>query len=182
VILGKEGLLTDGHYWVKWISGKLAEIQIIPAVVDWTLMLKDVSKVNSTHTYEYNISRSFFEAGEAPNCHGVNWTDGSGNVWTGIPLWLLAGSVDDWNFSMSFNESLAESNGYNVTVISQSGGNRTFTSSFVANSNSSMIVANQLNGAVLPEKYWPLILVGSAVPSDDMVVNIVEIELVFLGS
>jgi hypothetical protein len=83
---------------------------------------------------------------------------------------------------MSFNASLAESNGYNVVVISQSGGSRTFNSSFVANSASGMIVANELNGAVLPGKYWPLVLVGSAVPSDDMVVNIAEIELVFLGS
>jgi hypothetical protein len=83
---------------------------------------------------------------------------------------------------MSFNASLAESNAYEVVVISQSGGNRTFTSSYVANSGSGMIIANELNGAVLPGKYWPLTLVGSAVPSDDMVVNIAEIELVFLGS
>ena len=155
----------------------------MPAIVDWTLLLKDVSEVNSTHVFECNnVTRSFFEAGEAPNCHGVSWTDNSGNVWTGIPLWLLAGSVDDWKFSMSFNDSLAKSNGYNVVVISNSGGNRTFTSSFVANSNASIIVANELNGAVLPEKYWPLTLVGPAVPGNDMVVNIVEIKLVFLGS
>jgi hypothetical protein len=83
---------------------------------------------------------------------------------------------------MSFNESLAQSNAYEVVVISQSGGNRTFTSSFVANSGSGMIVANELNGAVLPGKYWPLTLVGLAVASHDMVVNIAEIELVFLGS
>jgi hypothetical protein len=179
VILGKEGLLTDGHYWVKWI----AKIQIMPAIVDWTLTLKDVSKVNSTRVFVCNnVTRSYFEAGEAPNCHGANWTDSSGNVWTGVPLWLLAGSVGDWNFSMSFNNSLAENNGYEVVVISQSGGNRTFTSGLVVNSGSGMIVANELNGAVLPAKYWPLTLVGSAVPADDMVVNITEIELVFLGS
>jgi hypothetical protein len=124
-----------------------------------------------------------FEGGEAPNCHGVSWRDNSGSVWTGIPLLLLAGSIDNWNFSMSpINESLAKSNGYNVTVTSQSGGSRTFNSSYVLTSNSSMIVANELNGVVLPEKYWPLTLVGPAVPSDDMIVNIVEIELVFLGS
>jgi hypothetical protein len=177
-ILGKGGLLTDGHYWVKWI----VKIQILPAIVDWTLVLKDVSEVNSTRIFEYNITRSYFEASEAPNCHAANWTDSSRNVWTGIPLWLLAASVEDWNFSMSFNASLAASNAYEVVVISQSGGNRTFTSSFVANSGSGMIVANELNGAVLPAQYWPLRLVGSAVASDDMVVNIVEIELVFLGS
>jgi DMSO/TMAO reductase YedYZ molybdopterin-dependent catalytic subunit len=180
VILGNGGLLTDGHYWIKWI----AKIAILPAIVDWTLLLKDVSQVNSTRIFEYNITRSYFEAGETCSTypHSANYTDKNGNVWTGIPLWLLAGSVDDWNFSMSFNDSLAESNGYEVVVISQSGGNRTFTSSFVANSSSGMIVANELNGAVLPGKYWPLTLVGSAVPSDDMVVNVAEIELVFLGS
>jgi DMSO/TMAO reductase YedYZ molybdopterin-dependent catalytic subunit len=178
VVLGKEGLLTDGHCWVKWV----AKIQILPAIVDWTLILKDASEVNKTRTFEYNVTRSYFEAGEAPNCHVANWTDKNGNVWIGIPLWLLAASVDGWTFSMSFNDSLAESNGYEVVVISQSGGNRTFTSSIVANAGSGMIVANELNGAVLPEKYWPLMLVGSAVPSDDMVVNIAEIELIFLGS
>jgi len=183
VILGKDGLLTDGHYWVKWI----AKIQIMPAIVDWTLTLKDVSKVNSTRIFVCNnVTRSYFEAGETCSSaranHYANYTDNNGNVWTGIPLWLLAASVDDWTFSMSFNESLAESNGYQVVVISQSGGNRTFLSSQVVNNGSGMIVANELNGAVLPAKYWPLTLVGSAVPPDDMVVNITEIELVFLGS
>ena len=180
VILGKNELLTDGHYWVKWVT----TITIMPGIVDWTLLLKDVSAVNSTRVFECNnVTRSFFEAGEAPNCHGVSWTDNNSNVWMGIPLWLLAGIVDDWTFNMSdFNSSLASSNGYNVVVISATGGNRTFTSSLVVNSGSSMIVANELNGAVLPDKYWPLTLVGPGVPSDDVVVNIVEIELVYLGS
>jgi hypothetical protein len=182
VILGKEGLLTDGHYWVKWV----VKIQIMPAIVDWTLVLKDVSKVNSTHTFEYNITRSYFEAGETCSSaipHSANWTDKNGNVWTGMPLWLLVGIVNNWKFEMSagaFNDSLAYSNGYNVTVISQTGESRSFNSSYVAHNNN-IIVANRLNGAVLPEQYWPLRLVGSGVSSDDMVVNITEIELIFSG-
>jgi hypothetical protein len=184
VILGKDELLTDGHYWVKWVT----TITVMPGIVDWTLLLKDVSKVNSTRVLVFNnVTRSYFEAGEvpAPHCHGVGWTDNSSNVWTGIPLWLLVGLVANWKWSMesgSFNSSLASSNSYDVVVISRSGGNRTFPSSVVANNGSGMLVANKLNGAVLPDKYWPLTLVGPGVSSDDMVVNIVEIELVFLGS
>jgi DMSO/TMAO reductase YedYZ molybdopterin-dependent catalytic subunit len=177
VILEKEGLLTDGYYWVRWV----AKIQVIQEV-DWTLVLRDVSRVNSTRTFEYDVTRSYFEAGETCTStrHSANWTDKNGNVWTGIPLWLLVGIVDNWEFNMSagvFNDSLANSNGYEVMVISP-GGSRSFNSTYVARNNN-IIIANKLNGAVLPEQYWPLRLVGSAVSSDDMVVQITRIELIF---
>lgn len=182
VILNEEGFLTDGHYWVKYVT----KIQIMPAIVDWTLILKDICKVNSTRVFAYNVTRAYFEAGEVPtpHCHGVNWTDKNGNIWTGIPLWLLVGIVNNWKFDMSagvFNDSLAKSNGYEVKVISQTGGYRFFNSSYVER-NDSIIVANKLNGAVLPLLYWPLRLVGNDVSSNDMVAKITEIELVFSGS
>jgi hypothetical protein len=182
VVLNEEGFLTDGHYWIKWVT----KIQIMSAIVDWALELRDISEVNGTRIFEYNVTRAYFEAGEAPtpHCHGVNWTDNNGNVWTGIPLWFLVGIVNNWRFDMSagvFNDSLAKSNGYEVKVISQTGGYRIFASSSVAH-NDSIIVANKLNGAVLPPLYWPLRLVGNDVSSNDMVAKITEIELVFSGS
>jgi hypothetical protein len=81
---------------------------------------------------------------------------------------------------MEFNETLAEQ-GYTVRVISGNGAYREFTSLRMMH-NSNIIVANTLNGAPLPETYWPLKLVGSELSDDEMICNIVEIQIIFSGS
>jgi hypothetical protein len=45
--------------------------------------------------------------------------------------------------------------------------------------NSKIIVADELNGAPLPQPYWPLRLVGSGILSDEMLSIVVEIQIVF---
>ena len=70
------GQLTDGHWWVKWAQ----KIEVIALQQSWTL--------NDVGTITENISKSDFEAGCAPGCHGVSWTDAQGHVWLGEPLWL----------------------------------------------------------------------------------------------
>ena len=140
VILGSQDLLTDGHLWVKWV----AALQIIPSVIDWTLVLIGPNPCNMT--------REAFESGLACTDwnHTGSWTDSLGNVWVGMPLWYLIGYIDDGD-RMGFNDTLA-SQGYNVTVIAGQGYSESFNSSTVAR-NDNIIVAEMLNGAPLPAPY-----------------------------
>lgn len=171
-IIGSQGLLTDGHFWIKMVT----KLEIQPAVADWTLIL--------IGPYSDNMTRASFESGL--NCktanHVANWTDTHYNVWSGMPLWYLIGWIDDKGDinRMDFNDTLAEQ-GYTVRVISGNGDYCEFTSLRVMR-NSSIIVANRLNGAPLPEPYWPLKLVGSGLSDDEMICNIVEIQIIFSGS
>lgn len=172
VIVGSEGVLTDGYLWIK----NVVKIEIHPAIEDWTLILNG--------PYSDNMTRSSFESGL--NCktanHVANWTDSHYHVWSGMPLWYLIGWIDDKgdNNRMEFNDTLAEQ-GYTVRVINGNGDCINLTSLRVMH-NSNIIVANSLDGAPLPETYWPLKLVGSGLSDDEMICNIVEIQIIFSGS
>lgn len=150
---------------IKYIS----EINIYTSGVDeWELELTGASS--------YTMSQGEFENGVA--CHGAaTWTDDSGNVWSGMPLWLLVGWVDDieTHGPGAFNDELAAT-GYDVTVIASDAYSKTFASATVARNNS-MIVANMMNGAPLPEDKYPLKLVGPGLTGGQMVSKIVEIRL-----
>jgi DMSO/TMAO reductase YedYZ molybdopterin-dependent catalytic subunit len=165
-IVGPQGLLTDGHYWVKWVT----KVEIIPCVADWTLVL--------VGPYPDNMTRAAFESGANANCHGANWTDSNNNVWSGMPLWYLIGWIDDKGESnrMEFNDTLALQ-GYTVKVMDSHGDYVSLTSTTVMRNNN-IILANRLNGAPLPDPYWPLRLVGPGVSSDQMLGNIVEIQMI----
>jgi DMSO/TMAO reductase YedYZ molybdopterin-dependent catalytic subunit len=169
VIVGPEGLLTDGYYWTKWVT----RLEIQSAIADWTLVL--------TGPYSDNMTRASFESGLTCKTaiHVANWTDSHNNVWSGMPLWYLIGWIDDKGDinRMEFNDTLAIQ-GYAVKVINENGGYREFTSLRVLR-NSNIIVANTLNGAPLPEQYWPLKLVGSELSDDEMLRNVVEIQVIF---
>jgi hypothetical protein len=173
-ILGSEGLLTEGHWWIKYV----VKIEIRSSVVDWTLTLRGALVENMT--------RGTFESGVNEQCHGLNWTDSNNNVWTGIPLWLLVGRVDDGdvhetNSSVrAFNDTLAL-HGYTIRVLNGQGYSRDFNSTRVMR-NANIIVANGLNGAPLPDPYWPLRLVGSGLSGNEMLSNVIEIEIIFSGS
>ena len=173
-ILGSEGLLTEGHWWIKYV----VKIEIRSSVVDWTLILRGALVENMT--------RGTFESGVNEQCHGLNWTDSNSNVWTGIPLWLLVGRVDDGdvhetNSSVrAFNDTLAL-HGYTVRVLNGQGYSRDFDSTRVMR-NANIMVANGLNSAPLPDPYWPLRLVGSGLSNNEMLSNIVEIQIIFSRS
>ena len=163
VILGPQDLLTDGHLWVY----EVCTLQIIPSVVDWTLVLDGPNP--------YNMTREYFEAGLS--WHNATWTDGEGNVWFGMPLWYLVGFMEGpvGADRMYFNETLADE-GYTVNVINGMGTIQSFNSTYVAN-NDNIIVAEELNGAPLPAPYWPLRICGPALTGSEMLVNVVEIQM-----
>jgi uncharacterized repeat protein (TIGR02543 family) len=156
----------------KWVS----EINIYPEPqVQWQLELKGADT--------YIMSQNEFENGAtcSEGGHGVSYTDGSGNVYTGMPLWLLCGWVDDGvqHGTGAFNDALAAA-GYSVNVSASDGFSYAFASATVARNND-IIVANTMNGAPLPESKYPLALVGSALTSNKQKVSkIAKIELMGL--
>jgi DMSO/TMAO reductase YedYZ molybdopterin-dependent catalytic subunit len=157
---------------IKWISQISIFSNPTPA---WDLELSGDS--------DYIMIQREFEDGAActSGSHGVTWTDGSGNVWSGFPLWLLCGWVDDSivHGAGAFNDAMATA-GYHVKVSNADGSSYTFESAFVAR-NSNIIVANTMNGAPLPVGKYPLKLVGSALTLDSQGVSkITKIELLNL--
>ena len=134
---------------------------------DWTLSLRGSRDQAVTKTY-------FGEGLACPSSgHVVNWTDADGAEWSGIPLWLLVGMVDDnpdvGPDHYNFNDSLA-AQGYSVKVTAGDGYNTTLASADIARNNG-YIVANKVNGTDLPlltpggKLSWPLHLKGSRISS-----------------
>ncbi|MFA7199504.1 MAG: molybdopterin-dependent oxidoreductase, partial [Methanoculleus sp.] len=190
-------------YWHYYSSGgiqypsaagvsnrNIATIEIYQAPrEDWNLVLKGA--IDTT------ITRSFFESGKACAMagHDATWTDDQDQVWSGMPLWLLCGWVDDANSHDAgtdpFNDDLADA-GYNVTVIdygpdgtkgTDDDFSTTFNSSFIARNNN-IIVADEIDGAPLPadgdKAPWPLKLVGTALTSNKQKVGSID-EIVLDG-
>jgi len=158
--------VTDGHWSVKWLS----RLQVKAIEQEWTLTLKG--------RLTEPMDRATFETGAAEGCHGRHWTDGEGDTWTGIPLYLLVGRVDDDNVheGPAYNRGLAE-DGYQVRITTTDGKSVEIDSG-VTYYNKDLIVAYKLNGEALPEEYWPLRLVGEGegFGEADMIGHIAEIE------
>jgi DMSO/TMAO reductase YedYZ molybdopterin-dependent catalytic subunit len=155
--------VTDGHWWVKWVT----QIQIKPIEQEWSLEL------SGARTEE--VDRPTFETCSASGCHGRNWTSADGNQWTGVPLYLLVGRVDDEvaHEGPAYNRDLAQA-GYDVEIVSADGTSTTINSKTMYY-NKDLIVAYKLNGDTLSEDYWPLRLVGEGIDPSSMVGQITEI-------
>ncbi|NLZ30840.1 MAG: hypothetical protein GX885_08910, partial [Methanomicrobiales archaeon] len=193
--------LAEAYWHYYWDSGiqypsaagvsnkNIATIAIKPGTrEDWTLTL--------TGAITDTIGRSYFESGKAcamAGSHGATWTDGDGRVWSGMPLWVLCGWVDDDNKhdygTDPFRDDLADE-GYDVTVIdygpdgvkgTEDDFSYTFDSSFVKRNNN-IIVADEIDGAPLPKdgKSWPLKLVGDALTSNKQKIGSID-EIVLSG-
>ncbi len=166
IVSPEQNQVTDGHWSVKWTN----KLEIRNIVQDWVLTLKG-------HLTE-EMDRATFESGATEGCHGTNWTDAEGNVWNGIPLYLLVGRVDDDNVheGPAYNRDLAQA-GYQVRLVT-TGGESIEVSSDTMYYNKELILAYKLNGEVLPEEYWPLRLVGEGegISEVEMCGQIIEIE------
>jgi DMSO/TMAO reductase YedYZ molybdopterin-dependent catalytic subunit len=122
-----------------------------------------------------NITQAEFE--EGASCHPVEYTDGLGQIWTGVPLWYLCGAVDDYETSdhWTFNDTAAAAN-YTINVMAGDGYDKDFYSIAVARS-SDYIVANEMNGTELAGDDYPLKLVGPTLSGGQKVGNIQVITL-----
>ncbi|HHU77004.1 MAG TPA: hypothetical protein GXZ24_08970 [Firmicutes bacterium] len=149
---------------------------------DWVLEL-DGKAIGGL---EYDVSKTYFEQGLACTFgaeHKASYTDSQGRVWEGMPLWFLAGFVDDEDLHSreSFDEEKARA-GYQVVITAADGHTVTIDSKNIIR-NSDYIIANTLDGTVIPDDHsdWPLRLVGNAVTGKQSISRIVRIELVGSG-
>jgi DMSO/TMAO reductase YedYZ molybdopterin-dependent catalytic subunit len=160
--------LTSGNQEVK----KIAKIELLN--LPWTLELSGADV--------YTMTRADFE--EAVPSYGAVYTkevelnggDTAIYEWKGLPLWRLAGWVDDDNQGPdAFNDNLADL-GYDVRVIAADGYSYTFPISDVVR-NDNIIVANTINDLPLSDNSYPLRLVGSDLTPGKQIKQVVRIEL-----
>ena len=159
------GQVTDGHWWIKWAQ----KIEVISVRQSWTLSLQGA--------ITQDIDKATFESGAAPGCHGKNWTDAQGHVWTGIPLWYLVSYVDDADTMGPLNAAVWDK-GFDVHLANTNGDIVMYSSQDVRK-NDNLIVAYEMDGQPLPSTEWPLALVGSAVDSQHQIGMIMKIKLIF---
>jgi DMSO/TMAO reductase YedYZ molybdopterin-dependent catalytic subunit len=166
VVSENNNQIIDGHWSVKWIE----KLELKPLAEDWVLYLEG--------TITEDLDRGSFESCTAPGCHGASWNDDEGNVWSGIPLYLLAGRVDDANVheDHAYNDDYAAS-GYLLQVYASDGYSVPIESS-LSDFNQDLIVASILNGEPLGEDQFPLRLVGDGLESSQMVSQIAQIVIV----
>jgi DMSO/TMAO reductase YedYZ molybdopterin-dependent catalytic subunit len=155
--------VVDGHWSVKWVN----KVEVAPVGQTWTL---DLSGAISSP-----VTRDSFQSCGSPSCHGTSWKDGNGQTWVGVPLWLLVGEVDDADSHTenAFNHALADA-GYTVEVVGGDGYTVTLDSQAIKENND-ILVAFQVNEGELPEKYYPLRLVGVGLENSQMVGQITGI-------
>lgn len=155
--------VTDGHWSIKFVN----RVAIKSMAEEWSLYLEG--------TITEEMDRNTFESGAAPNCHQATWEDPDGQIWEGIPLWLLVGRVDDDNKheSDAFSDEMAAA-GYDVDIIAADGYKVTLDIGTIVG-NKSILVAYLVDGAPLEEKHFPLRLVGPALDKSEMVGQIAEI-------
>lgn len=161
VVSDERDQVVDGHWTVKWVVG----IEVGAMGVEWTLELQGLT--------DESMDRGTFESGA--NCHDASWTDDEGRVYTGIPLWLLAGRLDGGapHGDNAYDDARAEA-GYTIEVIAADGYSATIESALF-HRNDEIILANQVDGAALPDDEFPLRLVGEGLSGGQMVSQVVAL-------
>jgi DMSO/TMAO reductase YedYZ molybdopterin-dependent catalytic subunit len=157
-VVNSDGLLTEGHFWVKFVS----KIEVTPDQRDWT--------VTVSATTDLYMERAAFAADY--NHYGITWTDDSNDVWKGTALWRWV-SWANYNGGVS-NASLDA--GYKVEVVAGDGYAAIFDDSEVKD-NDGIIVASTINDEILPDPYWPLAIVGEGLSGSQKIKNIVQINI-----
>jgi DMSO/TMAO reductase YedYZ molybdopterin-dependent catalytic subunit len=165
VISPKNNQVVDGHWSVKWVT----QIQLKPMGAEWSLALSGA--------IDDVVDRNTFQSCTAPGCHQAVWTDEQAQDWVGVPLWLLAGRVDDdiKHDGPAFYQALADA-GYQVELVAADGYSVLLDSASVSRNNK-WIVAYLVNDNPLPDKYFPLRLVGDDLQKSQMVGQLAQINL-----
>jgi len=165
VVSATNNQVVDGHWSVKWVN----KVEVKAVGQAWTLDLQGA--ISSP------VTRDSFQSCGSPSCHGTSWQDGNGQNWVGVPLWLLAGQVDDSDSHTenAYNQTLADA-GYSVDIVGGDGYTVTLDSHTISKNNN-ILVAFMVNDGELPEQYFPLRLVGSGLDKSQMVGEITRITI-----
>jgi len=150
------GQVVDGHWAIKWLD----QISVTKASAAWKVQLEGA--------VPGKLDRAAYVNCASPGCHGSGWVDGQGQRWEGIPLYLIAGLVDDGqkHDAGAYNARLAEK-GYEIQIETIDGEVITIDSRVIAGKDS-VVLTSKVDGGELPDEYFPLRLVGPGLSEAQM--------------
>ena len=166
IISPKNNQVTDGHWSVKWVN----RLEIKPLGAEWDLQLTGI--ISDT------VDRNSFQSCAASLCHQGSWTYDkakSGSACHSGIWW------DAWTTRSStmtrLHQALADT-GYAIQLIATDGYSTTLQSSQVTRNND-LVLAYQVNENPLPDKYFPLRLVGNELQKNQLIGQVAEIKMIF---
>ncbi len=150
------GQVVDGHWSVKWIE----RISVTKASAEWKVQLEGAVPGKLDKPTYVNCA--------SPGCHGSGWVDAAGKRWEGVPLYLVAGLVDDkkGHGAEAYNAALARK-GYDIVIETATGKVVTIDSRDIAGKQN-VILAGKVDGGELPDELFPLRLVGPGLSEAQM--------------
>ena len=150
------GQVVDGHWAIKWLEG----ISVTKASAAWKVQLEGA--------VPGKLDRASYVNCASPGCHGSGWVDPQGRRWEGIPLYLVAGLVDDRrkHDAGAYNARLAKQ-GYDIQIETNGGQVVTIDSRDIAGRDS-IVLSSKVDGGELPDEYFPLRLVGPGLSEAQM--------------
>ena len=155
------GSTSAGSLWVKNVQC----IQIQSMYEEWTVVVTNLEGSQTEVTRTKFVSLQYFEGGE--------YIDSSERNWSGVPVDVLLGLVDDDDPS-SFNATLADSL-YKIVVEATDGYYRAMVAKDLVDIGA--IFAIQMNGTALGEDFAPVRLVGQDMSGKDMVSMICSVTM-----
>jgi DMSO/TMAO reductase YedYZ molybdopterin-dependent catalytic subunit len=157
------GQVVDGHWSVKWIE----RISVTKASAEWKVQLEGAVPGKLDKPTYVNCA--------SPGCHGSGWVDAAAKRWEGVPLYLVAGLIDDKkrHGAGAYDAALARK-GYDIVFETATGEVVTIDSRDIAGKQD-IVLAGKLDGGELPEEYFPLRLVGPGLSEAQMPGGIVRI-------
>jgi DMSO/TMAO reductase YedYZ molybdopterin-dependent catalytic subunit len=163
VVVSERGdALADAHLSVRNVT----KLTLEPVNRAWSLELEGARTEM--------MDQATFESGAAPGCHGVTWKDAQGRAWSGIPLWLMVGRVDDarQHGTGAFADDLAA--GCTVDLVGAGGVRVSFTGERLSR-NDGILIAYRLDGAPLTGAAFPLQLAGADLREGERLGGIVKL-------
>jgi hypothetical protein len=150
------GQVVDGHWAIKWLD----EVSVTKASAAWKVQLEGA--------VPGKLDRASYVNCASPGCHGSGWVDAEGKRWEGVPLYLVAGLVDDGkkHDAGAYNARLAKK-GYEIQIETTSGKVVTIDSRDIAGKDS-VVLSSKVDGGELPDEYFPLRLVGPGLSDAQM--------------
>ena len=103
----------DGHWSVKWVE----RISVTKASAEWKVQLEGAVPGKLDKPTYVNCA--------SPGCHGSGWVDAAGKRWEGIPLYLVAGLIDDKKrHGAGAYDAAAARRGYDIVIETADGRGR----------------------------------------------------------
>ena len=151
------GQVVDGHWAIKWLD----QVSVTKASAAWKVQLEGA--------VPGKLDRASYVNCASPGCHGSGWVDAQGRRWEGVPLYLVAGLVDDGQEARRrrLQREGSRKRGYEIQFETAGGEVVTIDSRDIAGKDS-IVLSSKVDGGELPDEYFPLRLVGPGLSEAQM--------------